>query len=57
MTDRRQTDGRVTAYSEREREFTFAKNELKVNCAYYLKRAVTFKTSGELILVEKRIRL
>jgi len=26
-TDRRQTtDGRATAYSEREREFTFAKN-------------------------------
>jgi len=24
--DRRQTDGRTTAYSEREREFTFAKN-------------------------------
>jgi len=27
QTDRRQTtDGRATAYSEREREFTFAKN-------------------------------
>ena len=25
-TDRRQTDGRATAYSEREREFMFAKN-------------------------------
>jgi len=25
-TDRRQTDGWVTANSEREREFTFAKN-------------------------------
>ena len=25
-TDDRQTDGRVIAYSEREREFTFAKN-------------------------------
>ena len=25
-TDRRQTDGRAIAYSEREREFTFAKN-------------------------------
>jgi len=24
-TDRRQTDGRAIAYSEREREFTFAK--------------------------------
>jgi len=24
--DRRQTDGRAIAYSEREREFTFAKN-------------------------------
>jgi len=27
QTDRRQTDGRATAYSEREREFTFAKNQ------------------------------
>jgi len=26
-TDDRQTDGRATAYSEREREFTFAKNQ------------------------------
>jgi len=26
QTDRRQTDGRTTTYSEREREFTFAKN-------------------------------
>jgi len=26
VTDRRQTDGRTTTYSEREREFTFAKN-------------------------------
>ena len=25
--DRRQTDGRATTYSEREREFTFAKNQ------------------------------
>jgi len=25
-TDRQPTDGRATAYSEREREFTFAKN-------------------------------
>ena len=34
QTDRRQTDrqtdGRATAYSEREREFTFAKNETKI---------------------------
>jgi len=28
VTDRRQPDGRTIAYSEREREFTFAKNEL-----------------------------
>jgi len=28
-TDDRQTDGRATAYSEREREFTFAKNKTK----------------------------
>jgi len=26
---RRQTDGRATAYSEREREFTFAKKSVK----------------------------
>ena len=29
QTDRWQTDGRTTNYSEREREFTFAKNDLK----------------------------
>jgi len=28
QTDRRQTDGREIAYSEREREFTFAKTTL-----------------------------
>ena len=28
QTDRQTTDGRATAYSEREREFTFAKNYL-----------------------------
>jgi len=34
QTDNRQaTDGRATAYSEREREFTFAKNPLKENSA------------------------
>ena len=27
-TDRRQTDGRTTTYSEHEHEFTFAKNRL-----------------------------
>ena len=27
-TDRQTTDGRTMTYSEREREFTFAKNEL-----------------------------
>jgi len=32
-TDRRQTDGRAIAYSEREREFTFAK---KSKNRYYL---------------------
>jgi len=26
QTDRRQTDGRARVYSERERQFTFAKN-------------------------------
>jgi len=30
QTDDRQTDGRAIAYSEREREFTFAKNQLKL---------------------------
>jgi len=29
QTDRRQTDGRTTTYSEREHEFTFAKNDAK----------------------------
>jgi len=29
VTDRRQTDGRATANSEREREFTFTKNTLE----------------------------
>jgi len=29
QTDRQTTDGRATAYSEREREFTFAKNWLE----------------------------
>ena len=28
QTDRRQTDGRTTTYSEPELEFTFAKNEV-----------------------------
>jgi len=28
QTDRRQTDGRTTTYSEHEHEFTFAKNSL-----------------------------
>jgi len=28
VTDRQTTDGRATAYSERERDFTFAKNAL-----------------------------
>ena len=31
QTDRQTTDGRATAYSEREREFTFAKNVETVN--------------------------
>jgi len=30
VTDRRQTDGRATAYSEREREFTFANKLVSV---------------------------
>jgi len=36
ITDRQATDGRAIAYSEREREFTFAKNQStfgeKVGC-------------------------
>jgi len=28
QTDRQTTDGRAIAYSEREREFTFAKNDI-----------------------------
>jgi len=30
VMDDRQTDGRAIAYSEREREFTFAKNRLLI---------------------------
>ena len=30
QTDDRQTDGRTTTYSEREREFTFAKTTIKL---------------------------
>ena len=30
-TDRRQTDGRAIAYSEREREFTFANKPKQLN--------------------------
>jgi len=32
QTDRQTTDGRATAYSEHEREFTFAKNSAFVTC-------------------------
>jgi len=31
QTDRQTTDGLATAYSEREREFMFAKNEYNVD--------------------------
>jgi len=31
QTDDRQADGRTTTYSEREREFTFAKNGIDLN--------------------------
>ena len=34
--DRRQTDGRATAYSEREREFTFAKKAITADGFRYL---------------------
>ena len=36
VTDRQTTDGRTTAYREREREFTFAKNDVVVKLTYSL---------------------
>jgi len=41
QTDDRQTDGRATAYSEREREFTFAKN-LLLRCLTKIRNQSTF---------------
>jgi len=48
--DRRQTDGRAIAYSEREREFTFAKNrvshQMKVqNALVFLRNTVLMQLS------------
>jgi len=31
----RQTDGRATAYSKREREFTFAKNQITLRYSWF----------------------
>ena len=39
--DRRQTDGRTTTYSEREREFTFAKNWQQL---FYFDPVLSYKT-------------
>ena len=53
MTDRRQTDsqtdGRVTAYSERECEFTFANNGVQKAHRLYLTVTVS-KQSKEVVL-------
>jgi len=35
QTDKRQTDGRAIAYSEREREFTFAKIDVQHDLKNY----------------------
>jgi len=37
-TDRQTTDGRAIAYSEREREFTFAKNSHINSCTFNFSR-------------------
>ena len=55
QTDDRQTDGRAIAYSEREREFTFAKN-LKSYVAYKSRlklaaRAVLSADAGLLVTI------
>ena len=46
-TDRQTTDGRAIAYSEREREFTFAKNAQRQSCS-----AINCLSSGINILAE-----
>ena len=48
VTDRRQTDGRAIAYSEREREFTFAKNQTIVDRILHAVACRTFTVSQSL---------
>jgi len=41
--DRRQTDGRAIAYSEREREFTFAKNQSAKDRSVYKRTVLSWR--------------
>ena len=55
--DRRQTDGRAIAYSEREREFTFAKNCQRQSCSAIncLSSGINILTGGSSIpLISER---
>ena len=54
---RRQTDGRAIAYSEREREFTFAKNvnvssrslKMSINCGKFKNIFILFMSSQQYV--------
>ena len=52
VTDRRQTDGRAIAYSEREREFTFAKNETKMGNNSVLYKKLLSSTVGATVVLQ-----
>jgi len=54
VTDRRQTDGRATAYSEREHEFTFAKN-LITTLLMFVEDGITKKAQREKPLIKTRM--
>jgi len=47
---RRQTDGRPIAYSEREREFTFAKNLRNFQSQYLKTQRNTVTTASKLVV-------
>jgi len=52
--DRRQTDGGTTTYSEREHEFTFAKNCKKDSCANLRKLAANKSVDNSNVHHERR---